>query len=148
MFDFDDSLDEKNDGSQSYLRADYSIEEGDAYKAYAVIMGVAYIAGIPAFSFFLLKANRDEIQMLQRARESLEALPGALRRESVVHGAIISHPRLLADAAARFDTNDMSTHDILTKLVAYLSDEHPFLGGLSPLYRCVQCLMLLPLISF
>ena len=87
-FHYDERL---ADGS-AYLKADYAIERQDAehqgFRIYAIAMGVLYCLFIPLGSFFLLLANKKNIQKLQLIEHSRTHLDELLEDETQASSAL------------------------------------------------------------
>jgi len=99
---------------QAYLKTDYSVEESDPehqfYIAYAAVMGVVYMVGIPMLSYFLVRAWRDPIMKIQQTECDIELC--GVRNES--------------------------NKEVLFRKRDEMLKQNPFLQGLSPLYRDYQ----------
>jgi hypothetical protein len=102
-FHYDERL---ADGS-AYLKADYAIERQDAehqgFRIYAITMGVLYCLFIPLGSFFLLLANKKNIQKLQRIEHSRTILDTLLadgtQASSVRKGSALVMPSVVSSSA-------------------------------------------------
>ncbi len=159
-FSYDDRL---NDGS-AYLNADYSIEKRGSthhgFVVYAIIMCLLYCFGIPAASWCVLRQKKDKIQLLMAISECITAIEGDEILESQHPEDILAHQQtmtirlqkqVVTESTRRFkstrrfisDFDEISfsrsdpirTKESLNVMKAELSEEDPWLLGLSPLFK-------------
>jgi hypothetical protein len=155
-FNYDNRLEAET--GESYLIADYSIQESDpvhrAYLAYAVIMFAVYCVGVPAASYYMLRRHKHEITRLQLCvfelaeKEDLErkmkntvskpARLSLVQEDTSSLREVRLESDLFADSVTPEHLQLQTVHaeiETLRETQEALLKESPMLRGLAPLYQ-------------